>query len=297
MTAGKIIILVNPKGGNRRAPKILRKVLPLLNESKINFQIIETEHAGHAKKLAQGLDLNGIIGLCQIGGDGTFHELVNGVLTRQDGQQVPLGYIPGGTGNSFMYDLKCLSPVEAVKRIILGATKKIDVVEVKMLNEKIYCVNIVGWGMVTDIDSSAEKIRWLKGQRYNVMTILHALKLKRRSAEILIDGKNINDKFLFAIACNTIHTGRGMKMAPKADLNDGLIDLILVREASRVKLLKMFPKVFDGNHINDPIVEYHQVKSFSIIPSEDEIVNLDGELKGSTPLFADVIPSAISVFV
>ena len=94
-----------------------------------------------------------------------------------------------------------------------------------------------------------------------------------------------------------IHTGRGMKMAPKANLNDGLIDLILVREAGRVKLLKMFPKVFDGNHINDPIVEYHQVKSFSIIPSEDEIVNLDGELKGSTPLFADVIPSAISVFV
>ena len=100
MTAGKIIILVNPKGGNKRAPKILRKVLPLLIESKINFQIIETQYEGHAKKLAQGLDLNGIIGLCQIGGDGTFHELVNGVLTRQDGQQVPLGYIPGGTGNS-----------------------------------------------------------------------------------------------------------------------------------------------------------------------------------------------------
>ena len=297
MTAGKIIILVNPKGGNKRAPKILRKVLPILNESKINFQIIETEYEGHAKKLAQGLDLNGIIGLCQIGGDGTFHEVVNGVLTRQDGKQVPLGYIPGGTGNSFMYDLKCLEPVEAVKRIIVGATKKIDVVEVKMLNEKIYCINIVGWGMVTDINSSAEKIRWLKGQRYNVMTILHALKLKRRLAEILIDGKKISDKFLFAIACNTIHTGRGMKMAPKADLNDGLIDLILVREAGRVKLLKMFPKVFDGTHINDPIVEYHQVKSFSIIPSEDETVNLDGELKGSTPLFADVIPSAISVFV
>ena len=120
---------------------------------------------------AISLDLNGIIGLCLIGGDGTFHELVNGVLTRQDGQQVPLGYIPGGTGNSFMYDLKCLSPVEAVKRIILGATKKIDVVEVKMLNEKIYCVNIVGWGMAADINILSEKLRFMRPARYTIASL------------------------------------------------------------------------------------------------------------------------------
>ena len=59
----------------------------------------------------------------------------------------------------------------------------------------------------------------------------------------------------------------------------------------------MFPKVFDGSHINDPIVEYHQVRSFSVAPMEDEILNLDGELKGSTPFSVRVIPSAFLVFM
>ena len=297
MTTGKIIILVNPQGGNKKGPKIVRDVVPILENSNIKFEIIQTEYKGHAEKLSQELDLEEVCGLCQIGGDGTFHELVNGLLSREDGKKVPLGYIPGGTGNSFMYDLECLEPLEAIKRIIKGETKQIDVVEVMMPNEKIFCINIVGWGMVTDINIAAEKLRWMKGQRYNIMTVLHALKLKKRSAQILIDDQEINGKFLFAIACNTKHTGRGMKMAPKSELNDGLIDLILVRNASRIKLLQMFPKIFDGSHIEDPIVEYYQVKSFSIMPSDDEFLNLDGELKGKTPFSTKVIPSAISVFI
>ena len=297
MTTGKIIILVNPQGGNKKGPKIVRDVVPILENSNIKFEIIQTEYKGHAEKLSQELDLEEVCGLCQIGGDGTFHELVNGLLSREDGKKVPLGYIPGGTGNSFMYDLECLEPLEAIKRIIKGETKQIDVVEVMMPNEKIFCINIVGWGMVTDINIAAEKLRWMKGQRYNIMTVLHALKLKKRSAQILIDDQEINGKFLFAIACNTKHTGRGMKVAPKSELNDGLIDLILVRNASRIKLLQMFPKIFDGSHIEDPIVEYYQVKSFSIMPSDDEFLNLDGELKGKTPFSAKVIPSAISVFI
>tara|TARA_B100000029_G_scaffold12909_2_gene13506 strand:- start:13497 stop:14390 length:894 start_codon:yes stop_codon:yes gene_type:complete len=297
MTTGKIIILVNPQGGNKKGPKIVRDVVPILENSNIPFEIIQTEYKGHAEKLSQELDLEEVCGLCQIGGDGTFHELVNGLLSREDGKKVPLGYIPGGTGNSFMYDLECLEPLEAIKRIIKGETKQIDVAEVMMPNEKIFCINIVGWGMVTDINIAAEKFRWMKGQRYNIMTVLHALKLKKRSAQILIDDQEINGKFLFAIACNTKHTGRGMKMAPKSELNDGLIDLILVRNASRIKLLQMFPKIFDGSHIEDPIVEYYQVKSFSIMPSDDEVLNLDGELKGKTPFSVKVIPSAISVFI
>jgi diacylglycerol kinase family enzyme len=112
----------------------------------------------------------------------------------------------------------------------------------------------------------------------------------------VIDGEESQDDFLFTIACNTKHTGRGMKMAPKSELNDGLIDLVLVRDAGRLKLLQMFPKVFDGSHIEDPIVEYHQVRSFSVTPTEDEILNLDGELKGSTPFSVTVLPSSFSVF-
>ncbi len=296
MSSKKFTIFVNPQGGTKRGSDILNEVRPIFEKSGAELDVFETEYAGHTAELARERDLSGITGLCHIGGDGTFHELINGLLTRHDGKQVPLGYIPGGTGNSFMYDMECLDPAEAVKRIINGDSMPIDVAEVQMLDEKVFCMNIVGWGMVTDINKSAEKIRWLGEQRYNVTTLLHAMKLKLRSAQLVIDGEEMEDDFLFAIACNTKHTGRGMKMAPKSKLNDGLIDLVLVKDVGRLKLLRMFPKVFDGSHIDDPIVEYYQVSSFSVVPNEDEILNLDGELKGSTPFSVRVIPSAFRVF-
>ena len=296
MSPKKFIVIVNPQGGTKRGLDIFNEISPLFEGSGAELHTIETKYAGHATEIAHDIDLKGIKGLCHIGGDGTFHEIINGLLTRSDERKVPLGYIPGGTGNSFMYDMECLDPFNATERIIAGATKAIDVIEVQMPNEKSYCMNIVGWGMVTDINESAEKLRWLGGQRYNLMTLLHVLSLKSRSARLVIDGEESYDNFLFSIACNTKHTGRGMKMAPKSKLNDGLLDLVLVRNASRVKLLKMFPKVFDGSHIHDPIVEYYQVKAFSIIPEQNEILNLDGELKGKTPFSATVIPSAFNVF-
>ena len=296
MSSEKFILLVNPQGGTKRGPEILNEVRPIFEENGAELNVIETEFAGHATELARERDLDGVAGLCHIGGDGTFHEIINGLLTRRDGMQVPLGYIPGGTGNSFMYDMDCLDPAEAAERIINGHTMPIDAAEVQMPDEKVYCMNIVGWGMVTDINKSAEKVRWLGEQRYNVTTLLQVMKLKQRSAKLVIDGEESQDDFLFTIACNTKHTGRGMKMAPKSELNDGLIDLVLVRDAGRLKLLQMFPKVFDGSHIDDPIVEYHQVRSFSVTPAENEILNLDGELKGSTPFSVTVIPSAFTVF-
>ena len=296
MSSKKFIILVNPQGGTKQGLDLLEQVKPLFKEVDADLIIRETEYAGHATEIAREIDLEGFTGLCHIGGDGTFHEIINGLLTRSDGKQVPLGFIPGGTGNSFMHDMECLDPVEAARRIVSGGITPIDVAEVEMPEEKVYCMNIVGWGMVTDINMSAEKLRWLGEQRYNVTTLLHVMKLKRHSAKLVIERDESEGNFLFTIACNTQHTGRGMKMAPKAELNDGLIDLVLVRDASRFKLLQMFPKVFDGTHIDDPIVEYYQVKEFSITPAENEILNLDGELKGSTPFSVRMIPSAFSIF-
>lgn len=90
--------------------------------------------------------------------------------------------------------------------------------------------------------------------------------------------------------------GKGDASGPHARIGDGLIDVVFIRDASRWELLKMFPKVFDGTHISFPFVEYHQVRTLSVIPSEDEILNLDGELKGTTPFEVEMIPGAFEVF-
>jgi diacylglycerol kinase (ATP) len=87
-----------------------------------------------------------------------------------------------------------------------------------------------------------------------------------------------------------------MKLAPKADAGDGKLDIVLVRRATRLQILKLFKKVFDGSHLSLPCVEYHQVHSFSIEHEGIDCLNIDGELKGSTPVSVDVIPAALRVF-
>ena len=151
--------------------------------------------------------------------------------------------------------------------------------------------------MPTDINLIAEKMRWLGGQRYNVASLIEIIAFRQRLATLIIEGNRTVGDFGFILGCNTIHTGKGMQMAPLAQLNDGYLDLIVAHKASRWKLFKMFPKVFSGKHIADPIVEYHQVKSFSVIPKEENILNIDGEMIGCTPIDVVVVPAAVDVLV
>ena len=109
-------------------------------------------------------------------------------------------------------------------------------------------------------------------------------------ADDVVDGN-----YLFFVALNTIHTGKGMRMAPHAKLNDGLIDTILVRDVSKLRAVKIFTQVFSGSHIFDPSVEYQQVKTFSI-HTKGDLLNIDGENIGRTPIDVSVVPNALQIF-
>ena len=293
----KYYLIVNPHGGVRSGQKILEKVKPFFDEADAELNIIETEYAGHARDISCEIPFKGFAGLCAIGGDGTMHEMVNGIMSRKDGIRIPIGLITGGTGNSFMHDVDCLDPIEAVQRILTNRTRKIDIFRAETEGGTYFGFNIVGWGMPTDINLLAEKMRWLGGQRYNIASIIEVLKFKTRVARIEIDGRNIVADFGFVIGCNTMYTGKGMKMAPLARLDDGLLDLLIVRKAGRIKLLRMFPKIFSGKHIADPIVEYRQVKKFSIYPEDKNTLNIDGEMLGTTPVNVEVLEKKIEVLV
>jgi len=293
----KFYLTVNPHGGMKKGPKILKKIKPLFDNANIDLTIIETMFAGHGKDLAEQLDFNGYDGILSIGGDGTLHEITNGLMFRNDNFNLPLGLIPGGSGNSFMHDLDLVDPINAVKAIINGNTMQVDIAEVKINHVTKYAINIIGWGLVTDVAYKAEVHRWMGTSRYTILSVLEVLSIKPRPAALIIGEKRISDDFAFIIACNTIHTGKGMKMAPKAKLNDGLMDIIVVRsKASRLRILSMLPNIFDGTHIKNPLVEYYTASSFSLIPQEDELLNIDGELAGSTPIDVKVIPKRIKVF-
>ena len=293
----KYYLLVNPKGGHKKGLEIYEKVKHIFSSAGTNITVLHTEYAGHAFDFANTLDFVGYDGLCAIGGDGTMYELINGMLKRDDNHKIPIGLITGGTGNSFMYDVDCLDPVDAAKRIVQHKLRPLDIAKVNANGELFYSFNIIGWGLATDAGKLAEKLRFLGGVRYDVASIIEVLKGKDRIATLTLEKEVIKENFIFIIGCNTIHTGKAMKMAPMAQLNDGKIDLIIVRKTSRINLLKLFPKLFSGDHIKSPLVEYRQVESFSISLEETNDLTIDGEIIGTTPLNVQMIPKMVNVLV
>ncbi|MCF8359805.1 MAG: diacylglycerol kinase family lipid kinase [Prolixibacteraceae bacterium] len=293
----KIYLIYNPFSGNRKSISILERVLPIFEGGGITLDILETKYQGHARELAQTLPYEGYDALCIIGGDGTMHEVVNGMLKREDKKKLPVGILPGGTGNSFMHDVNALDPEVAARRILTGRLRPVDIARVDANGEIIYGFNIVGWGLPTDILFTANKLKWMGGQCYNIASLIEVLRNKPRLAKVKMDKQNIAGDYGFILGCNTIYTGNGMKMAPLAQTNDGLIDLIVLRKASRFILLYLFTKLFKGRHIGNPAVGYHQVKQFSIEPIEDHFLNIDGEIIGCTPVKVKVLKGKVDVLV
>jgi len=298
MTAQRrIVVFVNPHGGKRHALPVWERIKPVLAEAGIEPDVRVTQHPGHAAEIARTLDLNGYDAICIIGGDGTVHEVADALMQRAEPISIPLGIIPAGTGNSLAQHLQCHDPIEAAWRIVAGLSQSLDVVRVTLQDHSVHCINIVGWGAVSDINSTAERMRFLGPTRYTLAALWHILTPKVRRATLVLDDRTITDEFLFVIACNTKYTGAGMKLAPDAEIGDGKIDVVVLRRVSRWQMLRLFMKMFDGSHVALSCIEFHQVRSFSIQSEAADRMNLDGEMKGNSPMTATLLPSALSIFV
>ena len=296
MGTRKMLMLVNPHCGVRKGRKLLEKVQPVFDAAEVTLQIMETEFAGHAQEIARDIDLTGLEGFCAIGGDGTLHESMNGMLARDPQDRVPIGMIPGGTGNAFLATVGLLDPLDAARAVCSSAPQSIDAAKVETAEGFIYACNIIGWGLVTDIGVRSERYRWTGTSRYTIASVIEVLIGRNRSARLLVEGEEIAEQFSFVLACNTQYTGKGMRMAPRAELSDGLIDLVIVRKAPRLQILKLLPKVFDGSHMQSPLLDYRQVKSFELHPDEPDPLNFDGELRGTGWVKVEMVPKAFEMF-
>ena len=292
----RIAVVVNPRGGRCNGIRVFDRIAPIFATADIELEITVTERAGHAFEIAANLDLNRLEAICVVGGDGTIHEVANGLMQRSETIKVPIGIIPAGTGNSIAQHLGFETPTDAAHRIVAGRTEPLDIIEVALKDRKIYCANIVGWGAVSDINATAERMRFMGVSRYSLSALWHIASPTIRKTTLVLDGKSQSDDFLFVMACNTRFTGAGMKLAPSAEIGDAKIDVVVMRRASRWQLLSLFRKVFDGSHVSMPCVEIHQVRSFSIHSEGSHSLNLDGEMKGTCPMSATVIPAALTIY-
>jgi YegS/Rv2252/BmrU family lipid kinase len=289
-------VLVNPHGGTGSGRKILERIKPVFAAASKQLEVHVTERAGHAAELANKLDLSRCEGLCLIGGDGTIHEVINGLMTRDSPTTVPLGIIPGGTGNTILQHFDCHDPIDAAKRIVAGETQPFDIAQVTTNSEVTYCGNVIGWGAFADINQLAESWRRLGPSRYSIAAITYIASPKQRRAKLTLDSQVIEDDFLLIALCNTQFTGKGMHLAPSADSADGKLEVVMVRDATRFQMLRLFQKIFNGSHVSLPFVETRQVQSARIEHEDADCLTLDGELKGSTPASVTVIPSALRIF-
>ena len=292
----KFCILVNPTAGSGKTTKIFSKIQPFFETSYVQNVKYFSDYPGSITDFIINRDLSEFDGLCVVGGDGTIHEAIDGLMKSGKAKSVPLGIIPGGTGNAFIEDLRCRDPIKAARNIIDGKVSLIDIFRIVHDQEISYAFNIIGWGMASDVNIKADQLRWLGPMRYSISAVINIMMFfKKRHLKINLGDDLIDGNHLFFVALNTIHTGKGMKMAPHAKLNDGLIDTILVKDVSKMRAMKIFLQLFSGNHIFDPLVEYRQVETFSI-QTKGDLLNIDGENIGNTPIDVSVIPNALKIF-
>ncbi|QDT01573.1 Diacylglycerol kinase [Adhaeretor mobilis] len=297
MNSQKYLAIVNPHSGKKRGTSVLEQVQSALLPRGIELDIRMTERESHARQIAQETCLEGYAGICAIGGDGTFHEVVSGIMERKQKLSIPVGIIPGGTGNDVARHLGIKGVEDAIGHMLSGEVQPFDVAKVISGDQVDYCTTLVGWNVVAEVNRVAEKLRRLGPPRYALAGLTQVLLSQRRSAKVIFDDHSIEDDFLLVTACNTSFVGSGMRFAPRARTDDGMLDVVVVREASRWQLLRLFRKIFDGSHIEVDCVEYFQTRSLQILADDGQPLDIDGEVKGSTPFSVEVIPAAIFIHV
>ena len=293
----KILLIANPKSGTINFNSAINSVNKYFKRYGIESTLITTDYNGHAKDVVKNESLTTFDSVCAMGGDGTLFEVLNGMLSKSVEDRIPISVIPNGTGNSFMKTVGATKQESAVKIIAENSSRKIDVMKASCGQKDFFSLNLIGWGMATDISVFAEKLRVFGGQRYNIASFFEIIKNKRRVAKITIDGVERESDFAFIIACNTKYVGKDMKMAPNAIIDDGLIDLIIVKKASSLTLFSVFPKLFDGSHVDHDACEYVHCKSFSIDPVDKGRLNIDGEIIGTSPVSVTLIKGGVELII
>lgn len=233
-----------------------------------------------------------------VGGDGSMHAFINAVLKTHEQIPVPLALFPCGTGNAFNLDIGCNSIDETLSCIFTNTTSYIDIAEMKMNKEVLWSFNIIGCGLVAEINLLAEKLRWLGAMRYNVASLIKLLGNPNYHLNVSTEHATFSDRYSFVLACNTRYTGKGMMMAPHALLNDGKFDVTLVKACSVFTLLRLFPKIFSGKHLGDPVIHYVQTNSLTVSAAPLQLkTNIDGEINGETPFSLVIHREKVKVFV
>ena len=295
----KIALVANPFSGRMKTGRLLPKVKSLLAAEGISADIFLSRNGTHIRTLASAMDPYQYEAIVCMGGDGTNFHLINGLLATHRAEDLPpLGIIPAGSGNSFVRDLGILSPEQAVRAIANQKTRPVNLLRYESCDERFYFINLMGLGFVTDVAITAERFKWLNDLSYLIGVARQTICLSCDPMDITIDGQTFSGPFCFVEFCNSRFTGGQMLMAPRARIDDGLMDVVMVRALTRRKLLTSLPKIYTGQHLSMTETLYVQGKTARIsTPKGRKLMLPDGEVLGKSPGTVEVMPQHLNFLV
>jgi YegS/Rv2252/BmrU family lipid kinase len=306
VSAEKILFVVNPIAAGGQTEGLWPEVEKELRSLGLDFDHRVTEAPGQATDIAREGVAQGYEMVVAVGGDGTINEVVNGLM-EPDGTKAKatLGVVITGRGSDFARTIGVPSDWgEACARLTGQRTMTVDLGLVEFESEggrrTRYFVNVGGGGFDGEVAHRANRAPNFMGGTIpylsSLVTTLFAY--RNKAVELMLDDQEpISMVANSVVVANCQYFGGGMRVAPDADPNDGLFDVIVIGDIDKMEFLMTVPKVYDGTHIAHPQVDTYRAKRVEVRAEEPLLLQVEGEVCGHTPLTFEIVSAALQIRV
>jgi diacylglycerol kinase (ATP) len=285
----ELALLSNPTAGKGRGEKVRERVLARFRAAGATVRDLRGSDAAEALELARACVADGTETLVVCGGDGTVHLAVQAVA----GTTTRLGIIPAGSGNDVAryFGLPRKDPEAAVDRVLAGATRTVDLAR----SGTQYFVTVLAAGFDAVVNERANRMTWPKGQmRYNLATLAELRVFEPLPYVLQLDEREVSMEAMLVAVGNGPSFGGGLRITEGAVLDDGLLDVVIIKPMTKPDLIRTYPKLFKGTHVDHPQYEHHLVRSVTIA-APGIVTYADGERFGPLPLTVECAPGALTV--
>jgi YegS/Rv2252/BmrU family lipid kinase len=295
------LAVVNPAAGGGRCRKLVGPALDRLRAGGIKLDVVETTAPGQGADIARAAYARGYRRFIAVGGDGTSYEIVNGLFPEAQNTDRPaLAFLPLGTGNSFLRDFSDRGVDYAMEALLAGRSQPCDVLRLTHKDGVLYYINLLSMGFAADVATMrARRFSGWGELGYQSSIFICLARFRRRPFPLRVDGEGEIDRrpCLFLSFNNSKFTGGTMMIAPKAEVNDGLIEYVRWGPIGRVGLIRNLPTLYDGTHINHALAERRAARRIDFHLDAPVDVMIDGEVLTLQCQTLDVLPSALNVVV
>jgi diacylglycerol kinase (ATP) len=297
----RFLAIVNPAAGGGKSAKLAGAALKQLREKGLAVDVIATMGRGHAIELAAEAYSQGYRHFLAVGGDGTAHEILNGLFGRAKAQdRVSLGFLPFGTGNSFLRDFAKEGADASLRALLVRRTRPVDLIRLTHSAGELYSLNILSVGFTADVGALTNRyFKALGSLGYLLGVLVRVAQLRRRSFNLRCDDDTEwdNRRSLFLTFNNSKYTGGNMLIAPDADAMDGIIEFVRWGPISRLGLLWNLPRLYDGSHVQHPLASRRAVRHVEFnLPVPVDIL-IDGEIETLECKFIDILHGVVDVYI